>query len=67
MLQQGLNTPETVFPIPYPEPNKCNKCKRYLKKCLPVFITLLLIILIIGCLTFINIYEIKTVDGSSIE
>ena len=64
MLKQELNTPEKVFPIPYPEQSKCNKCKSKIKRYLPIFIILLLIILIIGGLTSLSIYEIKIEDGS---
>ena len=67
MLKQDLLRATIVDFVPESEPNKCNKCKRYLKNCFPIFIILLIVLLIIGGLTSFNIYEIQTDDGSLIE
>ena len=67
MLRQDLVRATIVNFVPEPEPEpepEPNKCKRYLKDCFPIFIILLIVLLIVGCLTSLNIYDMKIEDGS---
>ena len=67
MLRQDLLRATVVDFVPEQEPSKCNKCKQYLKNCFPIFIILLIVILIIGGLTSLTIYNIQNEDGSLVE